>query len=396
MGEEELLSKYYDDYNSIPDESSSLLVPHQHQHQYHNPKQQGIELTQQQQQNMKKTILSDSIGVTFRRAFSITKNNENRQQDYLTTMISVASSVVTRTDREDDTSSDEDDYDDDVDRVQLLGTKILDLEQARHHQQPITTNPPNQLSSRSTATTATISTTTLSCNDYDDVYDDNDGPMDEAQGLIRRGDDSNDDTNNTRTQEVEKPSPPPPMTFCQSLTDRAGWLIGLLVFQSLSSFILARNEALLQRHPFIVQFLTMLVGAGGNAGNQASVGIIRGIATGAITTSNCLKVLRREFTMGMALSLLLGCAGLIRAKVFLIPWMASIVITLCLFMIVLISVIVGATLPLCMQCVGIDPAHSSTSIQVIMDITGVLITVNVSTLLLDSKFHDWLENKFNV
>merc|ERR1712232_1448297 len=67
------------------------------------------------------------------------------------------------------------------------------------------------------------------------------------------------------------------LTFFQSLTDRATWLIGLLIFQSLSSFILARNESLLENHVFIVQFLTMLVGSGGNAGNQASVNVVCGI-----------------------------------------------------------------------------------------------------------------------
>jgi hypothetical protein len=60
-------------------------------------------------------------------------------------------------------------------------------------------------------------------------------------------------------------------SFWRSATDRAGWLVGLLMMQSMSSFILARNEALLQKHLVIVRFLTMLVGAGGNAGNQASV-----------------------------------------------------------------------------------------------------------------------------
>jgi hypothetical protein len=58
----------------------------------------------------------------------------------------------------------------------------------------------------------------------------------------------------------------PKVTFFQSLFDRGGWLIGLLVFQSCSSFILSANEELLRNHPSIIFFLTMLVGAGGNAG----------------------------------------------------------------------------------------------------------------------------------
>jgi hypothetical protein len=59
--------------------------------------------------------------------------------------------------------------------------------------------------------------------------------------------------------------------FRAMITDRAGWLVGLLVLQSMSSFIIQRNESMLQNHLVIVRFLTMLVGAGGNAGNQASV-----------------------------------------------------------------------------------------------------------------------------
>jgi len=185
------------------------------------------------------------------------------------------------------------------------------------------------------------------------------------------------------------------MTFWQSLTDRAGWLIGLLIFQSLSSFILARNESLLQEHTVIVQFLTMLVGAGGNAGNQASVGVVRGIAVGSINQSNARRVLSREFATGVALSVILGLAGFVRAKVFAVPWMETFAITTSLFLIVIISVAVGATLPLGMEKVGIDPAHSSTTIQVIMDITGVVITVHVSSLMLNSDFHDWITEKLS-
>ena len=70
------------------------------------------------------------------------------------------------------------------------------------------------------------------------------------------------------------------------LRKRAGVLIGLLIFQSCSSFILASYEQLLRKHTVVVFFMTMLVGAGGNAGNQAAVLVIRGIATGATPPSH--------------------------------------------------------------------------------------------------------------
>ena len=85
----------------------------------------------------------------------------------------------------------------------------------------------------------------------------------------------------------------PQITFFQSLFDRGGWLIGLLVFQSCSSFILSANEELLRNHPSIVYFLTMLVGAGGNAGNQAAVRVIRGLAVGALNENSIGKFIKK-------------------------------------------------------------------------------------------------------
>lgn len=237
-----------------------------------------------------------------------------------------------------------------------------------------------------------------------DLFYDEDDPLGEGRGLMIRDDRKespkilNEENGGTRmalaiesTMAGNENNPNyHQMSFLHSLGDRAGWLIGLLIFQSLSSFILAKNEPLLKEHTVIFQFLTMLVGAGGNAGNQASVGVVRGIAIGTVNRSNARRVLMREFMMGVALSCIIGLAGFVRTLVFRVPMIETIAITSSLFFIVIISVAVGAALPLGMEAVGIDPAHSSTTIQVVMDITGVLITVNMCNLMLDSDFHDWL------
>jgi Mg/Co/Ni transporter MgtE len=158
----------------------------------------------------------------------------------------------------------------------------------------------------------------------------------------------------------------------------------------MSSFIISYNEALLKRHIVIVQFLTMLVGAGGNAGNQATVRVIRGLATGTISPSNTQAFIRNELLIGLCLSIILGVTGCLRALAFSVPLPETICITTALLMIVIISVAIGATLPLGMKHVGIDPAHSSTTIQVLMDILGVTITVYVSAAVLDSKLGEFL------
>lgn len=178
-----------------------------------------------------------------------------------------------------------------------------------------------------------------------------------------------------------------PQTFASSLSRRASWLIGLLCFQSASSIILERSEVLLNNHPQIVFFLTMLVGAGGNAGNQASVKVIRTLARGEITTKRDQdwgEILKEERNMALSLGLILGSAGFIRAIISHTPLPESIAIATACALIVAISIVTGAALPLLLDKVGAGAQNASTSIQVIMDILGVLLTCGVSTLLLET------------
>ena len=180
--------------------------------------------------------------------------------------------------------------------------------------------------------------------------------------------------------------------FVDQLKERASWLIGLLVLQSCSSFIIQNNQRFLQKHMTIVQFLTMLVGAGGNAGNQAAVRVIRGLAVGTLNHRTMKNFLYNEAKMALSLSFLIGMTGFARAAVFHVPPGETIAVTASVCVIVAISVAIGNALPLGMRRVGIDPAHSSTTIQVIMDILGVFITVCVSSFVLSFRIFQNEEN----
>eukprot|EP00538_Stauroneis_constricta_P002426 CAMPEP_0119561736 /NCGR_PEP_ID=MMETSP1352-20130426/18485_1 /TAXON_ID=265584 /ORGANISM="Stauroneis constricta, Strain CCMP1120" /LENGTH=482 /DNA_ID=CAMNT_0007610009 /DNA_START=31 /DNA_END=1479 /DNA_ORIENTATION=+ len=241
----------------------------------------------------------------------------------------------------------------------------------------------------------------LSLSNVQNGFDDDDEQQQqqlamELEGLVQKSSsDAQNQHGTTGIDEIDANEGDEPESFCSAIQERAGWLIGLLVLQSMSSFIIAKNESLLKKHGVIVQFLTMLVGAGGNAGNQASVRVIRGLAIGTVHDGNTRQFLRDELLMGTSLSCLLGLAGFIRAIVFSVPMVETVAITSSLFMIVFMSVAIGATLPLVMKMVHIDPAHSSTTIQVIMDILGVTVTVGMCQLILDSEFQYWLQSMFS-
>jgi hypothetical protein len=129
----------------------------------------------------------------------------------------------------------------DVDMADVESSYCIDLERQRAFLLPPPSTPKRVM------TPETIANTTL----FDD-YDDNDVDDDDHE---------NDHVNHHHRHHS---------SFLHSVKDRGIWLIGLLLLQSLSSFIIRRNEALLRQHIIIVQFLTMLVGAGGNGGNQGT------------------------------------------------------------------------------------------------------------------------------
>ena len=90
--------------------------------------------------------------------------------------------------------------------------------------------------------------------------------------------------------------------------------------------------------------------------------------------------------MACALSSILSVAGFFRAWFFKTPFPETFAVTAALSIIVFSSICLGAVLPLGLKRIGVDPAHSSTTIQVLMDIFGVVLTVFISELILDSPF----------
>eukprot|EP00475_Leptophrys_vorax_P024622 TRINITY_DN3401_c0_g1_i1.p1 TRINITY_DN3401_c0_g1~~TRINITY_DN3401_c0_g1_i1.p1 ORF type:complete len:255 (+),score=77.48 TRINITY_DN3401_c0_g1_i1:63-827(+) len=179
----------------------------------------------------------------------------------------------------------------------------------------------------------------------------------------------------------------------KNVLERFSVLVLLLMLQSLSSFVLQSYEKLLSKHVEVMLFLTMLVGAGGNAGNQAAVRVIRDLAVrkaNAIMSSQAmLRLMMEESICGVILGFALALVGFLRVGLFtsMSGWKESsmqitIAISISLLLIVTTSVFVGASLPLLLNTLHLDPAHAGPAVQVVMDVTGVLVTCIVCTVFL--------------
>lgn len=147
--------------------------------------------------------------------------------------------------------------------------------------------------------------------------------------------------------------------------------------------------------------------------------VIRGLALGTLNDKTRNQFLGREVKMAASLSLILSVAGFFRAILFRTGVVEAIAVTTALALIVFSSVCFGAILPLILEKIGVDPAHSSTSIQgkylvhcfyhsfpfglkltefctVIMDILGVILAVTVSRTILDGPLGGFLVAKLGL
>ena len=65
------------------------------------------------------------------------------------------------------------------------------------------------------------------------------------------------------------------------------------------SNILQHYEDLLSEHAVVVMFLTMLIGAGGNYGMQATLRVISGLETNTLSLASICQVFGEELMIGV-------------------------------------------------------------------------------------------------
>ena len=90
---------------------------------------------------------------------------------------------------------------------------------------------------------------------------------------------------------------------------RGKWLIFLAVMALVTAQVLGRFEDSGAKFAWLVMFLPLVLGSGGNAGSQSAALIIRAIALGEETSSGPLRLAGRELLVGGVLGGLLASVG---------------------------------------------------------------------------------------
>jgi len=91
----------------------------------------------------------------------------------------------------------------------------------------------------------------------------------------------------------------------------------------------------------------------------------------------------REFTMSIAIALLLCAITVARVYFTDVDLTSTLAITLSLFLIINMSMLLGSFIPFMLERLGFDPAYSAAPfLATIMDILGILIYCIVCTAFL--------------
>ncbi|MBQ8782915.1 MAG: magnesium transporter [Clostridia bacterium] len=160
--------------------------------------------------------------------------------------------------------------------------------------------------------------------------------------------------------------------------NRIVWLIILMLAATFTGQIIEGYEDKLSAFAGLTACIPMIMGTGGNSGNQTSTLIIRGLSLGTIRINDYFKVLWKELRVAIICGIILAIANF--GRMFILREITgndisnSVFIVVCLAMLfaVIIAKTLGCTLPILAKLLHLDPALMA----------GPLITTLVDTITL--------------
>ena len=172
---------------------------------------------------------------------------------------------------------------------------------------------------------------------------------------------------------------------------RIPWLMLLMLSATFTGIIITKFESALAACVVLTSFIPMLSGTGGNSGSQSSVAVIRALSLDEIDFSDLIAVVWKESRVAVLCGICLACANFVKMMV-VDRWLmnnpavtpvVALVVCLTLVFTVLCAKVVGCTLPMAAEKIGIDPAvMASPFITTIVDALSLLIYFFFATHLL--------------
>ena len=174
----------------------------------------------------------------------------------------------------------------------------------------------------------------------------------------------------------------------QIVRGRLPWLLAGLFGATLAAVVILFFHESLATAAILAGFIPIVMATAGNAGIQSSAIAVQGLASGDIWATDFKKRLAKEVYVaivnGMAVATFLGIAIIIYGQFSSVenPLQLAYTAALALLFVIILATTVGATIPLLLEKLGIDPALATGPfITTSNDILGILIFFLLANLL---------------
>ncbi len=175
--------------------------------------------------------------------------------------------------------------------------------------------------------------------------------------------------------------------------NRIVWLLILMVSATFTGRIITSFEDKLAIYTALTACIPMLMDTGGNAGNQVSTLVIRGLALGSIKPKDYFKILWKEIRVAVLCGLILAAANFVRMYLLSqIPFFKTetnlpVFFVVCLAMVgaVIVAKTIGCSLPILAKLLHLDPAlMAGPMITTIVDAVTLLIYFGIATVFISN------------
>ncbi len=173
-------------------------------------------------------------------------------------------------------------------------------------------------------------------------------------------------------------------SIIKNASTRIPWLFICWIGGILITLLIRRFEPTLSQLVGLAAFMPIILGMGGNVASQSVTLVVRGIATGVVSTTNFLTTAVKQLAVGLFLG---GTYGLMLGGIafFIYPERVkmSLVVGLAIMNSMTLAAFMGTVLPMLFYKMGKDPAIASGPfVSTAMDLIGVVTYFTIATLLL--------------
>jgi magnesium transporter len=169
----------------------------------------------------------------------------------------------------------------------------------------------------------------------------------------------------------------------QSARRRWIWLGINLVTAFLAAFVLYAFEPTLDQIVATAVLFPIVMSMGGIAGTQTLTLMIRGMATGQVSSSNATALLRRELAVGLLNGLVFSIVIAVIAMIWYEDVTLGMVMAAAILVNLLAGALAGALIPGMLRRMSIDPALAGgVVLTTVTDVVGIVAFVGLATFIL--------------